>query len=161
VEDTTIFALINYSGSWNGGLLSSGGTPLADGSQFSVGSQWWEIDYNSSTGGDNFTSDYLPSSSFVTVTAVPEPGTLALLGIGAGLAVLAFRRNPGRATGSRPLMRLRRAPSGKPDPSPRARVHTALAAGCTFLGVGLRGRTCGLNEADVFLECEEGPLLTS
>ncbi len=95
VEDTTIFSLINYSGSWNGGLFTYGGTPLADGSRFSVGSQWWEIDYNSSTGGDNFTSDYLPSSSFVTVTAVPEPGTLALVGIGAGLAALAavaFRR---------------------------------------------------------------------
>jgi fibronectin-binding autotransporter adhesin len=99
VEDTTIFSLINYSGSWNGGLFTYGGTPLADGSQFQAGSQWWEIDYNSSTGGDNFTSDYLPSSSFVTVTAVPEPGTLALMSIGAGLAVIAFRRNSGRATG--------------------------------------------------------------
>jgi hypothetical protein len=28
----------------------------------------------------------------VTVMAVPEPGTLALVGIGAGLAALAFRR---------------------------------------------------------------------
>jgi hypothetical protein len=37
-------------------------------------------------------SDYLPSSSFVTVTAVPEPGTFAIVGIGAGLAALAFRR---------------------------------------------------------------------
>lgn len=97
MEDTTIFALINYSGAWNGGLFTYGGTPVADGSQFSVGSQWWEIDYNrtSSAGGGNSTSDYLPSSRFVTVTAVPEPSTLALLGIGAGLAAVAavaFRR---------------------------------------------------------------------
>ena len=92
VKDTTIFALINYSGSWNGGLFRYGGNALADGSQFQAGSQWWEIDYNSPTGGDNFTSDYLPSSSFVTVMAVPEPGTFALVGIGAGLAALAFRR---------------------------------------------------------------------
>lgn len=91
VEDTTIFALVNYSGSWNGGLFTYGGTPLADGSRFIVGSQQWEIDYNSSTGGDNFTSNYLPSSSFVTVTVVPEPGTLALMGIGAGFARLACR----------------------------------------------------------------------
>jgi hypothetical protein len=96
VEDTTIFSLINYSGSWNGGLFRYGGNALADGSQFQAGSQWWEIDYNSSAGGDNFTSDYLPSSSFVTVTAVPEPATLALMSIGAGLMTLAvgLRRIP-------------------------------------------------------------------
>lgn len=35
----------------------------------------WEFDYNrtSAAGLTNFTADYLPSSSFVTVTAVPEP----------------------------------------------------------------------------------------
>lgn len=68
VEDTTIFAMINYSGAWNGCLFTYGGTPVADGSRFSVGSQWWEIDYNrtSSAGLGNFTADYLPSSSFVT-----------------------------------------------------------------------------------------------
>ena len=93
VEDTTIFALVNYSGSWNGGLFTYGSSVLADGGQFQVGSQWWEIDYNrtSSADLDNFTADYLPSSSFVTVTAVPEPTTLALLAACAGLAVVQRR----------------------------------------------------------------------
>ena len=45
-----------------------------------------------SAGLDNFTADYLPSSSFVTVTAVPEPGTLALAALVAGLAAVAARR---------------------------------------------------------------------
>jgi autotransporter-associated beta strand protein len=82
VDTTTIFALINYSGAWNGG-------------RFTVGSQQWEIDYDSPTGGVNYTGDYLPSSSFVTVTAVPEPATLVLLAAGAGLAVgqWSWRRN--------------------------------------------------------------------
>jgi hypothetical protein len=57
-----------------------------------VGSQLWEIDYDSPTGGDNFTGDYLPSSSFVTVMAVPEPATLVVLAIGGVLAVWAARR---------------------------------------------------------------------
>ena len=39
-------------------LFTYAGTPLADGSRFSVGSQLWEIDYNSTTAGLNFTSDY-------------------------------------------------------------------------------------------------------
>lgn len=66
--------------------------PLIDGSRFSVGSQLWEIDYNSTTAGLNFTSDYLPSSSFVTVTAVPEPATLVLIAAAAGLAAILRRR---------------------------------------------------------------------
>ena len=86
VQDTTIFALINYSGSWNGGLFTYGSNVLSDGERFTAGSQMWEIDYNASTGGDNFTADYLPSSSFVTVTAVPEPSTcvMALAGLACG-----------------------------------------------------------------------------
>ncbi|MFM7206305.1 MAG: autotransporter-associated beta strand repeat-containing protein [Planctomycetaceae bacterium] len=92
---TTVFTMINYSGTWNGGLFTYGGTPLADGSRFTVGSQQWEIDYNSSTGGDNFTGDYLPSSSFVNVMGVPEPSTLAIIGI--GLAGLLLARRRGRA----------------------------------------------------------------
>ncbi|MCX7413903.1 MAG: autotransporter-associated beta strand repeat-containing protein [Planctomycetia bacterium] len=42
-----------------------------------------------SIGGLNFTDDYLPSSSFVTVTAVPEPSTLLLAALGTNLAAYA------------------------------------------------------------------------
>ncbi|MFM8275170.1 MAG: PEP-CTERM sorting domain-containing protein, partial [Gemmata sp.] len=96
VSDSTIFALINYSGTWNGGLFTYGGTVLTDGGKFFVGSQEWEIDYDrtSATGLDNFTGDYV-SGSFVTVTAVPEPSTLALISIGLAGLLLACRR--GRA----------------------------------------------------------------
>ena len=97
VEDTTIFALINYSGIWNGGLFTYGGNVLADGSKFMVGSQQWEIDYNrtSTTGLANFPGDYV-SGSFVAVTAVPEPSTLLLVGIGTALTALAARRRSQR-----------------------------------------------------------------
>ena len=88
VDNTTIFALINYSGTWNGGLFTYGGAALADGGTFSVGGQQWLIDYDrtSAAGLTNFTGDYLPSSNFVTITAVPEPRTcvMALAGIACG-----------------------------------------------------------------------------
>jgi hypothetical protein len=85
VEDSTVFALINYTGAWDGGLFTYNGQPLADGSRFSVGSQLWEIDYDfvgTVTEPLNFRNSYVPASgtqTFVTVTAVPEPATLALL----------------------------------------------------------------------------------
>jgi fibronectin-binding autotransporter adhesin len=87
VNNTTIFAMINYTGAWNSGLFTYDGNELADGERFLAGSQLWEIDYNrtSSTGLANFTSDYV-SGNFVAVTAVPEPSTLMLLGIGGVLA---------------------------------------------------------------------------
>jgi autotransporter-associated beta strand protein len=94
----TSFALINYSGAWNNGLFTYNynGTTLADGSRFFVGSQEWEIDYNrtSTTGLANYTGDYLPSSSFVAITAVPEPTTclIALVGLACGGCSLWRRR---------------------------------------------------------------------
>ncbi len=86
IEDTTAFALINYSGTWNAGLFTYGGTVLTDGGRFTVGSQRWEIDYDrtSAEGLDNFTGDYV-SGKFVVITAVPEP---ALLGLAIGGAAL-------------------------------------------------------------------------
>ena len=94
VDTTTIFAMINYSGTWNGGLFTYGANVLTDGERFTVGSQEWEIDYNrtSSAGLANLTGDYLPSSSFVAITAVPEPSTLVLMGLGVAAFALTRRR---------------------------------------------------------------------
>jgi hypothetical protein len=53
----------------------------------------WEIesDRTTTTGLDNFKSDYV-AGSFLTVTAVPEPATLALVRAGImGLAAMARR----------------------------------------------------------------------
>jgi autotransporter-associated beta strand protein len=88
VNYTTTFALINYSGTWNNGLFTYNGVGLPNGSRFFLGSQEWQIDYDrtSPTGLANYTGDYLPSSSFVTITAVPEPSTyaMALAGLACG-----------------------------------------------------------------------------
>jgi len=98
VEDSTVFAMINYTGAWNNGLFTYNGQPLADGSRFSVGSQLWEIDYDfvgTPTEPLNFRDSYVPASgtqTFVTVTAVPEPATLVLLAAAAGLAAFTRRR---------------------------------------------------------------------
>jgi hypothetical protein len=76
--DNTIFALINYTGTWNGGVFTYNGSPLTDGSRFAFGGRDWDINYASPTGGVNFTGDYA-SGSFVTITAaVPEPSTWAM-----------------------------------------------------------------------------------
>jgi hypothetical protein len=45
-NNTTVFAVVNYSGGWNGGLFTYSGDELADGELFSVGDQQWQIDYD-------------------------------------------------------------------------------------------------------------------
>ena len=95
-RDTTVFAMINYSGIWDGGVFSYNGIALIDGSQFAVGSQIWQIDYDFAFSNelDNYTGDYMTSGSskFVVVTAVPEPSAFALVALGAAAQLLRRRR---------------------------------------------------------------------
>ena len=87
----TKFTLISYgSNSWNGGLFTYQGNELTNLETFSTGLNLWEIRYNDTTGGSNFTSDQL-AGSYVTIQAVPEPASLALLAA-AGVAATAFAR---------------------------------------------------------------------
>jgi len=87
----TTFTLINYSGSWNNGLLTYNAATVADGAIFNTGLNLWELDYNATTGGSNFSGEYA-GANFVNITAViPEPSTFLLLAAG-GMATLIFRR---------------------------------------------------------------------
>lgn len=88
----TTFSLINYDGTWNGGLFNVGASEIADGGTFMVGNNTWQLDYNATSGGSNFSGQYLPTSSFVNIVAVPEPGTLALLACGGAIGAAYLRR---------------------------------------------------------------------
>ncbi len=87
----TTFSVANYSGSWNGGLFRVGGVDIANGGTFSDGVNTWQLTYNGTSGGSNFSSEYLPMSSFVNIVAVPEPPVVALLAA-AGLGFTVIRR---------------------------------------------------------------------
>jgi len=70
----TTFSLINYSGAWNHGLFTYNSATLANGAQFRDGLNVWQIEYDATTGGSNFSSDYAgETSGFVNITAIPEP----------------------------------------------------------------------------------------
>jgi len=93
--DNTKFTLINYNGAWNNGLFTYNAILLNDGDTFTFNGQDWIIDYNASSGGENFNGEYLPSSSFVNITAVPEPSTLVLAAFGLATGGLIRRRKVG------------------------------------------------------------------
>ena len=81
--------LISYSGTWNTGLFTYLGGTLADDSTFTFSGIDWMFNYDDTTAGNNYVGD-LTGSTFVTMTAVPEPRA-ALLG-GLGLLALLRRR---------------------------------------------------------------------
>ena len=84
--------LISYSGAWNGGLFSYSSSTLADDSTINFSSMEWLFNYNDAAAGTNYTGD-LTGSSYVTMTAIPEPNAAALVGGFGMLALLRRRRN--------------------------------------------------------------------
>ncbi len=78
--------LINYSGAWNTGTFTS----FADDATFVLGLNTWQINYNDITGGTNFSGEQT-LANFVTITVVPEPTSLTMLGLGA-MGLLKRRR---------------------------------------------------------------------
>jgi autotransporter-associated beta strand protein len=82
--------LISYSGAWNGGLFSYNSSALADDSTINFSSMEWLFNYNDTAAGTNYTGD-LTGTSYVTMTAIPEPNVAALLG-GLGTLLLLRRR---------------------------------------------------------------------
>lgn len=70
--------MIDYSGTWNGGLFTYGGNPLADDASFLVGANSYTINYNDGT------------AITLTVASVPEPSACLLLA--SGFSLLLRRR---------------------------------------------------------------------
>jgi fibronectin-binding autotransporter adhesin len=83
----TKFTLINYGGTWNGGIF----TGLANHSaSLVIGLNRFEIDYDDTTGGSNFGGGSVGAGShFVTITAVPEASTFLTIGLGGIFAIAA------------------------------------------------------------------------
>jgi len=81
----TTFTVIDYSGTWNGGLFTYNSTQLADDAIFTFGANNYQISYN---GVDGLTS------AVTLTTVVPEPsaGLLALAACGAFTFILRNRR---------------------------------------------------------------------
>jgi autotransporter-associated beta strand protein len=90
ITQGTVLSLINYGGSWNGGLLTYSGSALADEDVFTFGVNQFRIDYNSTTSGVNVTSPV--GANYVNLVAVPEPTTSAALLSTLGLTALFLRR---------------------------------------------------------------------
>lgn len=86
-----VFSIINYTGTWNGGLFTFGGNELANAEEFSFGLNTWRINYNALTGGLNFANEYV-SGSFVNLTVIPEPDIAALIGAFGAILLLRRRR---------------------------------------------------------------------
>jgi hypothetical protein len=89
--ENNVFSLINYTGAWNGGLFTYQGNELANNEEFTFGLNNWRIRYDAPTGGLNFAGEHV-AGSFVNLTVIPEPSSVALLGTLGAMMLLRRRR---------------------------------------------------------------------
>lgn len=82
VAFNTTFTIVDYTGSWDGNLFTYNSNVLADDATFIFGANEYQISYNGTTGLD----------SAVTLTVVPEPSTVAFVGLGLASLLLRVRR---------------------------------------------------------------------
>ena len=90
----TTLSLINYAGAWNGGFFTCDSLSLANGATFTAGLNTWRINYDATSGGLNFATEY-SGGHFVTLTAIPEPGSWLALACLLGTGTL-LRRSRSR-----------------------------------------------------------------
>lgn len=84
----TSLTLISYTGT----PITSGFISYTDDTDYVFGANTWTFNYNNNVAGVNFNGQATATgTSFVTLTLVPEPTSLGLLGIG-GLGLLRRRR---------------------------------------------------------------------
>jgi fibronectin-binding autotransporter adhesin len=87
----TKFTLINYGGTWNGGIFT--GLPNYS-TSLVIGANRFYINYSDTTGGSNFGGGTYGGGSgphYVTITAVPEASTFLTIGLGGIFAFAAVR----------------------------------------------------------------------
>jgi fibronectin-binding autotransporter adhesin len=86
----TKFTLINYGGTWNGGIFT--GLPNYS-TSLVIGANRFYINYSDTTGGSNFGGGSYGFGSglphYLTITAVPEASTFLTIGIGGIFAIAA------------------------------------------------------------------------
>jgi autotransporter-associated beta strand protein len=83
----TKFTLINYGGTWNGGIFTGYANHSTN---LVIGLNRFQIDYDNTTGGVNFGGGSVGAGShFVTITAVPEASTFLTIGLGGIFAIAA------------------------------------------------------------------------
>ena len=92
----TTLSLIQYEGTWNGGLFKYDGNVLTDGAALTYNGNSWTIHYNANSGGDFVGGLTDPKFISLSLAAIPEAGGLLALGclVGSG----AFFRSRRRGT---------------------------------------------------------------
>jgi autotransporter-associated beta strand protein len=84
----TKFTLINYGGTWNGGIFTGYANHSTN---LVIGLNRFQIDYDNTTGGTNFGGGSVGAGShFVTITAVPEASAFLTVALGGVFAIAAI-----------------------------------------------------------------------